>query len=147
MITIKVFVFSLIGCFLLTLIIAYLLFSKFPKWNKRIAYMLEWCAYWLQRLWFAIIFIASAIFVIANFDKCIQLSFSKSFNGYNVVFLFFLFLLLLPLFDRFEGFGINLKRSNQNKESAEAAIKAMNIDDILSVDELKKLNKKEGSDE
>ena len=109
--------------------------------------MIEWIAYWLQRLWFAIIFIATSTFVIVNFEECIQLNFTAEFNGYNVVFLFQLLLMLLPLFDRFEGFGVNLKRRNQNRISAEAAIKAMDIDDILSAEELKNLNKKEDSNE
>lgn len=147
MISIEVFIFSLIGCFVLTLIIGYLLFSEKSRRAKKITQMIEGLAYWLQRLWFAIIFIASAIFVTFNFNKCIQLSFTKCFNGYNVVFLFLLLLMLLPLFERFEGFGINLKRRNQNSESAKAAIEAMNMDNILSVDELKNLNKKEGLNE
>ena len=141
MISIEVFIFSLIGCFVLTLIIGYLLFSEKSRRAKKITQMIEGLAYWLQRLWYAIIFMASGIFVVINFDVCIQLSFTRNFNGYNVVFLFFLFLMLLPLFDRFEGFGINLKRRNQNRESAQAAIKAMDLDNILSIDDLKKLNK------
>lgn len=148
MISIEVFIFSLILCIILTLMFGFLLFDQSTKsFKKRITYMIEWIAYWLQRLWYAIIFMASGIFVVINFDVCIQLSFTRNFNGYNVVFLFFLFLMLLPLFDRFEGFGINLKRRNQNSESAKAAIEAMNMDNILSVDELKNLNKKEGLNE
>lgn len=147
MISIEVFIFSLIGCFVLTLIIGYLLFSEKSRGANKLIQMIESLAYWLQYLWFAIIFIASAVFVTFNFDKCIQLSFTKCFNGYNVMFLFLLVLMLLPLFERFEGFGINLKRRTQNQESAKAAIEAMNIDNILSLDELKNLNKKEDSDE
>lgn len=147
MISIEVFIFSLIGCFVLTLIIGYLLFSEKSRRANKLIQMIASLAYWLQYLWFAIIFIASAVFVTFNFDKCIQLSFTKCFNGYNVMFLFLLVLMLLPLFERFEGFGINLKRRTQNQESAKAAIEAMNIDNILSLDELKNLNKKEDSDE
>ena len=148
MVSIKVFIISLILCIILTLMFGFLLFDQSTKsFKKRITYMIEWIAYWLQRLWYAIIFITSGIFVVINFDTCIQLSFTRNFNGYNVVFLFFLFLMLLPLFDRFEGFGINLKRRNQNSESAQAAIKAMDLDNILSIDDLKKLNKTENSDE
>lgn len=147
MISIEVFIFSLIGCFVLTLIIGYLLFGEKSRRANKLIQMIASLAYWLQYLWFAIIFIASAVFVTFNFDKCIQLSFTKCFNGYNVMFLFLLVLMLLPLFERFEGFGINLKRRTQNQESAKAAIEAMNIDNILSLDELKNLNKKEDSDE
>ena len=148
MISIEVFIFSLILCIIFTLMFGFLLFDQSTKsFKKRITYMIEWIAYWLQRLWYAIIFMASGIFVVINFDVCIQLSFTRNFNGYNVVFLFFLVLMILPLFDRFEGFGINLKRRNQNSESAKAAIEAMNMDNILSVDELKNLNKKEGLNE
>lgn len=146
MVPIKVFLISLFLCFLLTLILGYLLFdSSVPK--KVLSHLVEWFAYWLQRFWYAIIFIGTTIFVVVNFDKCIELTFTKDFSGYNVVLLFWLLLMILPLFERFEGFGINLKWKHQSTEASKIAMEAMDTSKIMTVEALNELNKKDKEEE
>lgn len=141
MVSIKVFLISLLVCFLITFILGYLLFdSSVPK--KVLSHLVDVFAYWLQRLWYAIIFIGTTVFVMMNFDKCIELTFTKDFSGYNVVLLFWLLLMILPLFERFEGFGINLKWKQQSAEASKIAMDAMDTSKIMSISELTELNKK-----
>lgn len=63
-----------------------------------------------------LVFLATTIYVLANFKVCIDLSFIEDFNGNNLIFLFWLVLIIFPMFDSFEGFGISIKKRNQNKE-------------------------------
>lgn len=65
--------------------------------------------------WYIIVFVAVTIFVLKNFDECIDLSFTEDFNGKNLIFLFWLALIIFPMFESFEGFGISIKKRKQNK--------------------------------
>ena len=65
--------------------------------------------------WYVIVFVAVTIFVLKNFDECIELSFTEDFNGKNLIFLFWLALIIFPMFESFEGFGISIKKRKQNK--------------------------------
>ena len=66
--------------------------------------------------WYMLVFLATTIYVLANFKVCIDLSFTEDFNGNNLIFLFWLVLIIFPMFDSFEGFGISIKKRKQNKE-------------------------------
>ena len=60
--------------------------------------------------WYMLVFLATTIYVLANFKVCIDLSFTEDFNGNNLIFLFWLVLIIFPMFDSFEGFGISIKK-------------------------------------
>lgn len=66
--------------------------------------------------WFIIVFAITTIFVLKNFKACITLSFTKDFNGMNLVFLIWIALILFPMFESFEGFGISIKKRKQDKK-------------------------------
>lgn len=122
----------------------HLLFKKkdYPKFCQRVEYLVEWLGYWLQRLWYAFLFIGSTIYLFFNFEQCSKLTFTSDFNGDNVIFVFWLILLILPLFERFEGFGVNIKLKRQNDISSKAANNAMG--NPMNVDELNVLHNKNG---
>lgn len=125
----------------------HLIFKKklYPKFCQRFENAIEWVGYWLQRLWYAFLFIGSTVYVILNYEQCCDLTFTSSFNGFNVIFVFWLILLILPLFERFEGFGVNIKLRHQNKKSVQAANNAMG--QLMNVDELETLHKNGGTNE
>lgn len=143
-----------VGSVLVTFIISWFLFhhlwfkkTSYPKFCKRMENSIEFLGYWLQRLWYAILFVGSSIYLFIHFDECRDLTFTPKFNGFNVIFVFWLILLILPLFEKFEGFGVNLKLNRQNKISTDAASKAMDSTDIMSVEELDQMHRKGGNDE
>ena len=65
--------------------------------------------------WYMLVFLATTIYVLANFKFCIDLSFTENFNGNNLIFLFWLVLIIFPMFESFEGFGISIKKRKQEK--------------------------------
>lgn len=65
--------------------------------------------------WYMLVFLATTIYVLANFEVCIDLSFTEDFNGNNLIFLFWLVLIIFPMFESFEGFGISVKKRKQEK--------------------------------
>ena len=65
--------------------------------------------------WYMLVFLATTIYVLANFKVCIDLSFTEDFNGNNLIFLFWLVLIIFPMFESFEGFGISIKKRKQEK--------------------------------
>lgn len=67
--------------------------------------------------WYVIVFSISTIFVIVNYNECIDLHFTSDFNGKNLVFLFWLAVIIFPFFDSFEAFGVCLKKRKENKEA------------------------------
>lgn len=46
--------------------------------------------------WYMLVFLATTIYVLANFKVCIDLSFTEDFNGNNLIFLFWLVLIIFP---------------------------------------------------
>lgn len=66
--------------------------------------------------WYVIVFVITTIFVLKNFKACITLSFTKDFNGMNLIFLIWIALILFPMFESFEGFGISIKKRKQDKK-------------------------------
>ena len=122
----------------------HLLFKKsvYPTLCQRCENAIEWIGYWLQRLWYAFLFIGSTIYIYFNFEQCSNLTFTSKFNGFNVIFLFWLVPLILPLFERFEGFGVNIKLKRQNDVSSKAANNAMR--ELMNVDDLNVLHSKNG---
>ena len=137
--------------FVITTVMSWIIFHHFcfnkksyPKFCQRLENCIETIGYWVQRLWYAFLFIGSSIYLIIHFEECRDLTFTPKFNGFNVIFIFWLILLILPLFEKFEGFGVNLKLNRQNKASSDAASKAMDANDIMSVEELDKMHKEGG---
>lgn len=65
--------------------------------------------------WYMLVFLATTIYVLANFKVCIDLSFTEDFNGNNLIFLFWLVLIIFPMFESFEEFGISIKKRKQEK--------------------------------
>ena len=65
--------------------------------------------------WYVLVFLVTTIYVLSNFKVCIDLSFTKDFNGNNLIFLFWLVLIIFPMFESFEGFGISIKKRKQKK--------------------------------
>lgn len=65
--------------------------------------------------WYVVVLLLTTIFVVVNYKKCIDLHFTASFNGENLVFLFWLAIIVFPFFDSFEGFGISLKKRKADK--------------------------------
>ena len=129
---------------LVTFMISWFLFHHL-WFCKRIENTIEFLGYWLQRLWYAILFIGSSIYLFIHFDECRDLTFTPKFNGFNVIFVFWLILLILPLFEKFEGFGVNLKLNRQNKISTDAA--SMDSTYIMSVEELDQMYREGGNNE
>lgn len=79
----------------------------------------SWCANIRNRMvdyWYLIVFVITIIFVLKNFKACITLSFTKDFNGMNLIFLIWIALILFPMFESFEGFGISIKKRKQDKK-------------------------------
>ena len=72
---------------------------------------------WVRKVWYAILISASTIYVLSNFEEIVDFQFFEDFNGKNLIFLVWLVLLIIPLFDSFEGFGISIKRYNQQREN------------------------------
>lgn len=67
--------------------------------------------------WYLIVFSVTTIFVIVNYDECINLHFTSDFNGKNLIFLFWLAVIVFPFFDSFEAFGVSLKTRRTEKEA------------------------------
>lgn len=67
--------------------------------------------------WYLIVFSASTIFVLVNYNECIDLRFTSDFNGKNLVFLFWLAVIVFPFFDSFEAFGVSFKKRKEDRES------------------------------
>lgn len=65
--------------------------------------------------WYVIVLAITTIFVIFNYESCINLHFTENFNGKNLIFLFWLAIIVFPFFDSFEGFGISLKKRKEEK--------------------------------
>lgn len=121
--------------------------TSYPKFCQRLEYCIEVIAYWLQRLWYAILLTGSSIYLFIHFEECCDLTFTSKFNGFNVIFVFWLFLLILPLFDKLEGFGLSFKLNHQTKVSTDVAAEAMNSDEIMSLEELNQMHREGGQNE
>lgn len=67
--------------------------------------------------WYLIVFSVTTIFVVVNYDECINLHFTSDFNGKNLIFLFWLAIIVFPFFDSFEAFGVSLKTRRKEKEA------------------------------
>lgn len=67
--------------------------------------------------WYLIVFSVTTIFVVVNYDECINLHFTSDFNGMNLIFLFWLAIIVFPFFDSFEAFGVSLKTRRKEKEA------------------------------
>lgn len=67
--------------------------------------------------WYVMVFSVTTIFVIANYDDCINLHFTSEFNGKNLIFLFWLAIIIFPFFDSFEAFGVSLKKRKEEKKA------------------------------
>lgn len=67
--------------------------------------------------WYLIVFSLTTVFVVVNYDECINLHFTRDFNGKNLIFLFWLAVIVFPFFDSFEAFGISLKTRRKEKEA------------------------------
>lgn len=67
--------------------------------------------------WYLIVFSVTTIFVIVNYDECINLHFTSDFNGKNLIFLFWLAVIVFPFFDSFEVLGVSFKKRKENKEA------------------------------
>lgn len=67
--------------------------------------------------WYLIVFSVTTVFVVVNYNECIDLHFTSDFNGKNLIFLFWLAVIVFPFFDSFEAFGISLKKRKENKEA------------------------------
>lgn len=83
------------------------------KWDS----LFNWLLDNIIIYWYVIVFSISTIFVIVNYNECIDLHFTSDFNGKNLVFLFWLAVIVFPFFDSFEAFGISLKKRKENKEA------------------------------
>lgn len=70
--------------------------------------------------WFWIVFLIILIYVILNFEKCIDLHFTKDFNGNNLIFVLLIVFLLLPMFDSIKANNISIQLYNQNKNIKES---------------------------
>lgn len=66
--------------------------------------------------WYLIVFSVTTIFVIVNYDECINLHFTSDFNGKNLIFIFWLAIIVFPFFESFEILGISFKKRKENKE-------------------------------
>lgn len=66
--------------------------------------------------WYLIVFFVTTIFVIVNYDECINLHFTSDFNGKNLIFLFWLAIIVFPFFESFEILGVSFKKRKENKE-------------------------------
>ena len=99
-------------------------------------------SYWVLRLWYSLLIIASTIYVIKHFDTIRDFTFFCDFDGDNLIFVLWLVLLIFPLFDSFEGFGISLKRRRQeqveklNQEVAQKADEAIRPSGIMDFQQL-----------
>ena len=152
MVSVSALCWSIISAVCITLLLSWFFFHHFlfkkkdyPKFCQRLDNTIEWIGYWLQRLWYAFLFIGSTIYIYINFEQCSNLTFTSDFNGDNVIFVFWLILLILPLFERFEGFGVNIKLKRQNDISSKAANKAMG--QLMNATELETLYKNGGTNE
>ena len=67
--------------------------------------------------WYLIVFSLTTVFVVVNYDECINLHFTSDFNGKNLIFLFWLAVIVFPFFDSFEAFGVSLKTRRKEKEA------------------------------
>lgn len=67
--------------------------------------------------WYLIVFSVTTVFVVVNYDECINLHFTSDFNGKNLIFLFWLAVIVFPFFDSFEAFGVSLKTRRKEKEA------------------------------
>lgn len=142
---------------LVTFIISWLLFhhlwfkrTLYPKFCRRLENLVEFMGYWLQRLWYAILFIGSSTYLFLHFDECRDLTFTSKFNGNNVIFIFWLILVIVPLFDKIKFSGISIETRKQAQEydaSYRAAMKAANKEQILDAKALEELLKNGGHDE
>lgn len=84
-----------------------------PKW---IGICFDKLAQVLRKVWYVILLSISTTYVICNFEEIVDFQFFTQFNGKNLIFVVWIVLLIIPLFDSFEGFGISIKRYNNQKE-------------------------------
>lgn len=83
------------------------------KWNTLFKKLLDNIIIY----WYLIVFAVTTVFVIVNYDECIDLHFTSEFNGKNLIFLFWLAIIVFPFFDSFEVFGVSLKARRKEKEA------------------------------
>lgn len=67
--------------------------------------------------WYLIVFSLTTVFVVVNYDECINIHFTSDFNGKNLIFLFWLAIIVFPFFDSFEVLGVSFKKRKENKEA------------------------------
>lgn len=84
--------------------------------SKRIGICFDKLAQVLRKLWYVILLSISTPYVIRNFEEIVDFQFFTQFDGKNLIFVVWIVLLIIPLFDSFEGFGISIKRYNNQKE-------------------------------
>ena len=134
---------------LISIFMTYLCIKK-GNAMKKIRYGFEWISYWILRLWYLIVLMASTWYVISNFDSIRDFSFFDKFNGDNLIFILWLVMIILPLFDSLEGFGVSVKRRRNDElteKISEQADKAINAQNIPTIEELEgQLNAQEGKE-
>lgn len=117
-IRVTVFIITIIGVLILGVIIGYFLHSGIDDLGNRMKRLILKVRNRLVDYWYVLVLFVTTIYVISNFNYCIDLHFTEEFNGNNLIFLFWLILIIFPMFDGFEGFGISIKKRKQEKKEA-----------------------------
>lgn len=99
---------------------------------------------WITKLWYIVLLITFSIIVICNFCDIMTTSIFKEIDGLSIVFIFWLFLLILPLFESFEGFGVRMKRNND--EDSLLTEKITQMTDSIIDKKIQQMNEKEIED-
>lgn len=107
---------SAITLILIGILVSYLFQTK--SWKKFVGKVVNSIKLIIDNViiyWYVVVLSLTTLFVVGNYKKCIDLHFTESFNGENLVFLFWLTIIVFPFFDSFEGFGISLKKRKADK--------------------------------
>lgn len=117
-IRVTVFIITIIGVLILGVLIGYFSHSGIEDLGDRMKHLTLNVRNRLVDYWYVLVLFVTTIYVISNFNSCIDLHFTEEFNGNNLIFLFWLILIIFPMFDGFEGFGISIKKRKQEKKEA-----------------------------
>lgn len=91
---------------------------------------------WVQALWYPILIIGFAIYLIFHYPDCKEFTFLNDFQGDNLIFILWLVLLILPIFSKLKIFGITIEFWGESELSKYMADRAKDTQHIATVQEL-----------
>ena len=81
--------------------------------------------YWMSKVWYLIMLLATTIYVICNYNDIAKVPLLQGIDIRILIFILWLILLVLPLFESFEGFGVRVSRNKMEQTQLSENIRNM----------------------